>query len=308
MNRISTSSAYSSALLNILSAQNRQADAQNQVSTGKVATDLKGYGSKADALTGARTLKARIDSHIENTQNLRSTLTIQDQALDQLSTTVKDARAAIAEAIATGNAAGLMAALEGKLGEAADALNTQFQGRYLFAGGETTTRPFLSEDMADLTATPVASQFANDQLKQVNRLDDNLTVQTGVLASEVATPFVTAMRAVQALHAGPTGPYDGQLSQVQSDALAALLDDFDAAFDTVNDAVARNGEVQTRVDNITEALTDRQTALKGMIGDISEVDMAEAVSRLELAQVALQASGQVFATLNNSSLLDILSR
>src|SRR5690606_28117317 len=113
MNRISTAASYNSALLSILSAQNRQTEAQNQVSTGKVATDLKGYGSKADALAGARSLEARIDIHLENATTLASTLAIQDQALDHLAATVKDARAAIAEAVATGNAAGLMAALEG---------------------------------------------------------------------------------------------------------------------------------------------------------------------------------------------------
>jgi flagellar hook-associated protein 3 FlgL len=309
MNRISTAATYNSALLNILSAQNRQTEAQNQVSTGKIATDLKGYGTKADALTGARSLKARIDSHLENAKTLSSTLTIQDQALNQLSKATQGARNAIAEAVANGNAAGLIETLKGKLGEAADALNTQFQGRYLFAGAETGTRPFTANDLTDLTAAPtIASLFGNDAIKQVDRLDDNLTVETGFLASDLATPIMTALKAVETFNAGGSGPLVGQMNQTQSDALTAMLASFDAAFDTVNNAVARNGELQNRVDSITGALTDRQTALKGMISDMSDVDMAEAVSRLQLAQVALQASSQVFATLNNSSLLDVLSR
>ena len=309
MNRISTAATYNSALLNILSAQNRQTEAQNQVSTGKIATDLKGYGTKADALTGARSLKSRIDTHLENAKTLNSTLTIQDQALNQLSNAAKEARAAIAEAVATGSAAGLMETLKGKLGEAADALNSQFQGRYLFSGAETATRPFIADDLADLTAAPtIPDLFDNDTIKQVDRLDDNLTVETGFLASDLATPLMTALKAVQTFHAGGGGPLTGQMTEAQSNALTAMLASFDASFDTINDAVAKNGELQNRVESIQGALTDRQTALKGLIGDIADVDMAEAVSRLQLAQVALQASGQVFATLNNSSLLDILSR
>jgi flagellar hook-associated protein 3 FlgL len=309
MNRISTLATYNSALLNILAAQGRQTEAQNQVSTGKVATDLKGYGSQADALVGARTLQARIDSHLENSKTLAGTLAIQDQALSQLADAAKEARGAIAEAIASGNAAGLIETLKGKLGEAADALNTQYQGRYLFAGAETTTRPFLGEDLTDLTAAATtADLFANDNIKQVDRLDDNVTIQTGFLASDLATPLMDALKQVQALHAGPTGPFSGNLTQTQSDALTALLSTFDAAFDGLNNDVAHNGSLQNRVESMQESLTDRQTTLKGMVGDISEVDMAEAVSRLQLAQVALQASGQVFATLNNSSLLNILQR
>ncbi len=37
-----------------------------------------------------------------------------------------------------------------------------------------------------------------------------------------------------------------------------------------------------------------------------DVDMAAAVSRLQLAQTALQASANVFATLTGSSLLNVL--
>jgi flagellar hook-associated protein 3 FlgL len=46
--------------------------------------------------------------------------------------------------------------------------------------------------------------------------------------------------------------------------------------------------------------------LEGLIGDVSNVDVAEAVSRLAQAQTALQASAQVFATLKDTSLLNLL--
>jgi flagellar hook-associated protein 3 FlgL len=45
-----------------------------------------------------------------------------------------------------------------------------------------------------------------------------------------------------------------------------------------------------------------------VLGGITDVDMAAAVSRLQLAQTAMQASAQVFATLQGSSLLSVLSR
>ena len=43
-----------------------------------------------------------------------------------------------------------------------------------------------------------------------------------------------------------------------------------------------------------------------MVGGITDVDMAEAVTRLESAKLAVQASAQVFASLQNSSLLNVL--
>ena len=51
----------------------------------------------------------------------------------------------------------------------------------------------------------------------------------------------------------------------------------------------------------------RRSMLEGMVGGITDVDMAEAISRLQQAQTTVQASAQVFSTLSQSSLLKLLS-
>ena len=43
-----------------------------------------------------------------------------------------------------------------------------------------------------------------------------------------------------------------------------------------------------------------------MVGDVSGVDMAEAISKLQLAQFSVQAAAEVFNTLRDSSLLNYL--
>ncbi|HTI66850.1 MAG TPA: flagellin [Caulobacteraceae bacterium] len=307
MERISTATSYHSALLNILSGQNRQSAAESQVSTGKVASDLKGYGVNADSLTATRSLKARVDSHIANAKSLASTLDVQDQALGQLADAAQSARGAVAEAIATGSADGLMTALQGYLGQAVDSLNTEYQGRHLFGGGQSDTAPVGALTLADLTAAPsIASLFGNDQLQITNRLDDNLAVSTNFLASDLGGPLMTALKAVQALDSGPLGPLTGTLTQAQSTALTGMIAGFDGAWNGLNESVAENGGLQNRVSSIQSALTDRQTALSGVLGDMTDVDMSAAVSRLQLAQTAVQASAQVFATLQGSSLLNVL--
>jgi len=44
-----------------------------------------------------------------------------------------------------------------------------------------------------------------------------------------------------------------------------------------------------------------------VVGNLSDVDMAQVSSQLSQAQVALQASARVFASLQNTSLLNYLS-
>ncbi len=309
MDRISTSQSYQTALFNILSAANRQTDAQNQVSTGKVADSLTGFGVRSDTLTGVKSFSARLDSYVDNGKVLTTALDVQDQVLGEAATAATNSRSAVAEAVATGNADGLMAALQGGLSQAVDALNTQYQGRYIFAGGQTDTQPVTAVQMSDLTAAPsMASLFKNDQLVTTNRLDDNVVISTGFHADDLGTPLFSALKAVQALNEGPLGPLSGKLTQAQSDALTAMLPQFDSAFAGLNESVATNGVQQNRVSAVQTSLEDRQTAMKNVMAGLTDVDMAEAVSRLQLSQTALQASAQVFAQLQGSSLLTALSR
>jgi flagellar hook-associated protein 3 FlgL len=309
MERIATSTSYQSALLNIMSGLNRQNKAENEVASGKISTDLKGYGADADTLTATRSLKQRVDTHIDNAKMLSSTLEVQDQVLSQLADSAQSARGAVAEAVATGSTEGLLTSLQGYLTQAIDALNTEYQGRHLFAGGRSDTEPVGPLTLADLYAAPsIAGLFNNDQLTINQRLDDKLTVPTNFLASDLGAPLFQALKAVEAINTPPSGPLTGNLTPAQSTALQGVLSSFDSAWNGLNEAVAENGGLQNRVESIQSALTDRQTALKGVLGDITDVDMSAALSRAQLAQTAVQASAQVFATLQGSSLLNVLSR
>jgi flagellar hook-associated protein 3 FlgL len=307
MQRVSTANSYQSALANILAAQAREARAQREVATTKVADSLKGYGLSADALTSTRSMKSRIDSQLQNLTVLGSTLTMQDQAMEHLSDTAVAARGEIANALASGNAQGLMTALQGHLGQVVDLLNTEYQGRHLFAGGQMDTAPLPILDMADLTAAPsIGGLFSNDQLIVTNRLDDRMVVDTGFLADALGEKLLEAFKAVQQLHQGT--PLGGDLTAAQATALEGVLVLFDEANEEITGYVADNGGVQARVDRMKEALTDRQVAVSGILGDMTDVDMAAAISRLQLAQTSLAASAEVFATLSGSSLLNVLSR
>ena len=80
----------------------------------------------------------------------------------------------------------------------------------------------------------------------------------------------------------------------------------DTAWSTATDYAARNGLIQNRVDKILSNQEDRKTMLEGMVGSITDADMPLAITRLEQAQVAVQASAQVFNMLSQSSLLGLL--
>ena len=97
------------------------------------------------------------------------------------------------------------------------------------------------------------------------------------------------------------------MTTAQSTFLTGVLSTFDSAYAGVNNQVAQNGLVQDQVATSQTALKASQTALTSTANDLTEVDQAKAATTLTLAQTALQASAQVFSSLQNVSLLNYLT-
>lgn len=308
MQRVSTTGNYSIVLANLMAAQQRQIEAGQQVSSQKNGSDLKSYAKDAETLTAMRALQSKVDGFVDQTTTLSSKLTMQDTALNQITDAVQTARDAIANALATGRGDTVMQELQNAFSDVTQGLNTKFQGEYVFSGGQVNTRATTAAMLSDLTAAPsVASLFQNDQFKASNRLDESTSVQTGFLADQVATPAFNAFKSVEAFDQGGSGPFSGQLTPAQQTFLQGVLASFDSAHTGLVNVTAQNGLLQKETESAQKDLTSRQTTLTNLVGGITDVNMADAISRLQQAQVSVQAAAQVFAALKGSSLLSILT-
>lgn len=306
MNRVATGNSYSTVLNDLMRAQVRQQEANAQVSSGKTASNLKGFSRQAETLLATRSIQTKIDGFLTQGQTLTAKLESQDLALNQTADAAAGARQAIAEALATGRGEALMGELSSWFSSASDSLNARFGGRYLFAGGQVDTPPVTAGAMADLTSQPaVAAFFNNDNLAPASQLDESTTIQSGFLADQLGTGLFDAFRQVQAF-VDANGDFTGQLSTAQSTFLQGMLGQFETARSGLTDATARNGLIQNRVDKTMETQEARRSMLEGMVSGITDVDMAEAISRLQQAQTTVQATAQVFNTLSQSSLLNLL--
>ena len=307
MTRVSTASLFSSAVLAINNAQDRLTTAGRQANTGKLASDLAGYAPNNEQITAARTLQSRIQNHIDAGKVLTSKLDLQDQTLQAVSTAAGDAGKAIRQALAAGDGSSLITQLQAALSTSVTALNTQFNGKYLFAGSQTNTPPVAASQLSDLTAAgAIGNVFKNDQLAPTSRLDDNTVATTGQVASAVATPLYTALQQVEAFNQGANGPITGTLTAAQTTFLQGIVASFTSAQQTATAAVVQNGAVQQQLTTTTDILTKQNDTLTGTLSNLTDVDEAKAASDLQLAQFAIQASAQVFSTLKNSSLLSLL--
>ena len=305
MNRVSTLGSFNSALLNLMSSQRKLEAANEQVSTQRKATDLGGFGRSSETVTALNSTHARITQFKEAGETAAARLTTQALAFDRIIDGAQSTRQAIADAIAAGRLDGLMAELGNQFQSIQDGLNTSHQGVYLFAGGRVDQAPVPQTDLQGLAASPTVAQlFRNDNLKQTSRIDEGSYVQTGFLASEMGTELYNILRDIQLYHQG--APLTGKPTAATEDFLKQQMERLDAARETITAHGANNGAMQTRVDAVIAMQEKQLITLEELTTDKTHVDMTRAITELQLAQTAIQASAQVVSQLRDVSLLNYL--
>lgn len=302
MTRVSDYSAQQSLLLSYLNTQNNLLTAQKQVSSGKVADTFEGYGRDSARLLSAQSLVNRADVFSQSAQNASNRLAAQDIQLSSVEDAGASLRQSATQAIATGQGAGIESALNQIVSRVSAALNTEVAGEHLFAGTRTDTAPVTVRTLDELLAAPsVASVFQNNNRVPKAQVEDGVSVNTGFLASDIASDLFQQIRDLAA-----QGPFDGPLTSVQQNYLTSKLPEFESIADKLTQATASNGDLQRTVDQSIERNARVKDYATRVAGDISDVDVAEAISRLTQDQTALQASARVLASIGQASLLKFL--
>ena len=114
------------------------------------------------------------------------------------------------------------------------------------------------------------------------------------------------LRDIQTFHAGADGPLNGKLTQAQKTFLTAQITRLEQASTATVDRAAATGSMHNQVERLIDSQTDQVNALDGLVSDRTNADMAQAITDLELSQVAIQASAQVISQLRQVSLLNFL--
>ena len=130
-------------------------------------------------------------------------------------------------------------------------------------------------------------------------------MDTSFLANEIGSDLFQIFRDIQTFHG--TTPIADPMSDATRDFLTSQLSRFDVARTKITDMAARNGAMQNRVDAILKSQTEQKTSLDELLSTKTDADMAQAITDLQLSQVAIQASAQVISQLSQVSLLNYLN-
>lgn len=302
--RISTQATSQSALMELMRAQRESFEAQEQLSSGKKASDLKGYATSVETILTARAAQTRADAFIESNKRLAARLEVQDLAYQELS----DAADQLRQSLTTIDGTALMNNVQGAFDRAVVALSTKFAGSFVFSGVRTDTAPINVSTLDELQAAVPSGTAAFDdaERRQTQQIDNETTLDVNATASEVASELFGVFERLADYNDGVNGPFDGLMSDTQQAYIQTEIARVIDAFDTINAAMAENGSRQARVEASIRSHEDRSSYLTTMIADLEDADMAEAATRLTTAQNAIEVSARTFASLSQLSLLPYL--
>jgi flagellar hook-associated protein 3 FlgL len=306
IDRVATNNQSSYMLAQIAKANVALQQSQEQVSSGKIASDYAGIGDKTAALEGARAASDRAAAYQANTQLAVTQTDLQDTQLTALSGLASQLQQAIRSAAAQSDGTSLMSTAQSIFEQASAILNsTDSNGAYIYSGEKTDQKAFTATSLADLASAPVASYFNNGTVKKTVQVGDGQTEQIGVLASDVGTDLMNALKSLYQLD--QSGSLSGTLNTTQVNSLTdTVLPGATTAYTNLNAATAANGSVYNSLKTSVTSQQALQTLYTGFVSDIQDADMATALTNLSNNQTALQAVLTVTSKLNTLSLLNYL--
>ena len=173
--------------------------------------------------------------------------------------------------------------------------NSKLRNDYLFAGTAVDTTPFTATRGADGKVTAVA--YAGDMTQTAVPISDNSTVSpgtTGATNLELRDFLNHLVSLRDALKAGSVS----DLKTVQTS--------LNADENNLVAALSEHGAVQLRIEISQAQRSERLENIEKLISDETDVDLPEAITRLNQASTAYQAALQSAAQIMRISLLDYI--
>ena len=271
---------------------------QQQVSSGKaINLPSDNPGGTATALELNAQI-ARFQQYQANATDAASWLDTADSAIGTVHTSLLQVQT---DLLAGANASGTDATTRASLAQQVSVIKqtlltqaaTSYQGRSIFSG-TWNTDPYANAAAGDYT-------YTGSPKVATRTVGPGQAAPIGVTADQV---FGTGTGSVFAL-----------LDQISSDLASgntsslsgADLTNLKAAMDRATEAQSQVGAWSAQLTQTATQLTSKVTALQGSVSSIVDVDEASAASKLQLQEVAYQASLQTTAKIIQPSLVNFLS-
>ncbi|MBB6124124.1 flagellin [Sphingobium subterraneum] len=301
MARVATIPLQATMASAIQRSQAALAVTQQQIATGKKAQDYASLGTQSARILSARSMIARQEAHAAVADQVGTTLSIYDASMSTIDSAVSDLRQNMLQAIGTGQTTGLQALIDGAFHQFRVSLNSTERGVALYGGAQTLDTPFQVDTLAGLVGTTDADVFANDAVRASAEVSEGLTVQYGLVASEVGSGLYQAFRTLA--EAGTLGTTP---TAAQSAKLNEALGQIDNGLAQLRVANADNGRMQGEVETLAKRAEQRSLLWQDIVSKNEDADLSSVAIDLARQKMVLEASYSVFAQLSKLSLVGYL--
>ncbi len=302
MTRVANFAQHQRNLAHILAAQRRLNAGQLQISSGKKAQHYSGVARDVRRIVNVEVAHVRTTQFMSNNKLIDQRLQTMETNVSQIFELVTQYKTLIINALNADNSADLAMPIQTQalMDDVTALLNMEQDGRFLFSGTRTDTRPV---DQAGLPASYViptthgdaSGYYAGDSTILTVQADENFTVSYGVTASDVG--FEQTIRAMHMVIIG--APND-------RDTLNEALRVIDQAIDGVSDIRTKIGTARAALENVNSRLDDFLLFAERTISDLENTDITEVITAMNSDQIAVEASFTIISRLADLTLARFL--
>lgn len=301
MTRIATIPLQRTLTGAVQKAQQRLAETQLQLNSGKKAKDLADLNSAAVRTLSARSALTMQTAQQGVTSRLGTTLALYEANITAIDTVAGDLRTELMTAIGSGATPTLQSAIESAFVQFRSALNATDSAEPLFAGAQGDAVPFKPRSLAETVGATTQTAFGNDDVRATASVGGGATMTYGITASELGEGVLAAFRTLA--EAGPIGT---TATAAQGEAIRTAIAQLDAALPQVRGLNATNGLRQSQVDTLSARADDRAALLEKIVSDNEDADYGQIAMDLTQRKTMLEASYSVFGQVAGLSLVNYL--
>jgi flagellar hook-associated protein 3 FlgL len=281
----------------LLDIQDRVRTAQQSVATGKTASVYADMPREAGISLRTRSVRDQLDGFAAENQKTIDQMRAADGALGNIVALAERFRTLLVQRLNdnTGDALPLDVEARSMTSELAAQLNTRFDGRYLFSGSRTGTKPVELPPAPILAADPTL-YYQGDEVVTTSRSDGEVLVAWGVRASAPAfAEFFAALGKAATAH-----------TLNDRATLEVALDQAGTALDKLTELRSGLAANTARLEDQIESQRSASVYLADVLSRLEDTDIAAAMTQIAQDQTALEASYALVGRLSNLSLAEYL--
>jgi len=305
--KISTSYLFDRSVTQMSTVQTDLAHTQAQVSAGKQVLNPSDAPDQAAAIQRLKTVLAKQDSYAKTLTTVKARLEGEDTTLKSVSNLLIRAKEISVQAsndtLSPQNRQALGVELKAVRDQMLSLANSKdSNGNFYFSGSRLKQPPFAQDAKGQAT-------YQGDQTRMYVQVGDQRSIPLNRSGSDVFVGVTRTDSTGQKANREFFGVMDDLIAGINSSDRATMkqgVGEMDTMLNGVNLAQANVGTDLNVVDQQNQVIDDTKLTLKTTLSNVEDLDMAEAITKMNKQMLSLEASQSSFAKITQLNLFNFI--